>query len=374
MKVIITSTSEITKVQVNKVLSNLQNVKGPISFEVQNYNFSDSIEKYTDDKLNGVIHEHYELETINSICNSFRVDKKISIDTILVVITSNKLVTEIALHKNILSFFYDRNIIVRDNNWIGCDKIDPNIILAHQIVENIFQVLSGLKFSDFSAFHFEPQTCINDFCNNEYELQYKIRSAHICISCLENSVINGMESIYLSQIQNLLSFFRDEISGYKSFLSNKKLDNIKINKDGDITIGGKEIKLTSITKTIYIFFLIYKGLSFRAVELKNYEKLLESIYLMFTNTDKTKPVQTLIGKGTDRPHTDTLKEHRYKIKKLIKEVLGNELSDLYKIGSYSKPINTITKYFSVFPKNTLFEVEIDEKFLENIGYKKNHAS
>lgn len=374
MKVIITKTSEITKVQVNKVLSNLQKVKGPISFEVLNYNFSDSIEKYTNDNLDGVIHEHYELETINSICNSFRGDKKISKDTILVVITSNKLVTEIALYKNILSFFYDRNIIVRDNNWIGCDKIDPNIILAHQIIENIFQVLSGLKFSDFSAFHFEPQTCINDFCNNEYELQYKIRSAHICISCLENSVNNGMESIYLSQIQNLLSFFRDEVSGYKSFLSNKKLDNIIINKDGDITIGGKEIKLTSTTKTIYIFFLIYKGLSFRPIELKEYEKLLESIYLMFTNTDKTKPIQTLIGKGTDRPHTDTLREYRYKIKNFIKEALGNELSELYKIGSYSKPINTTIKHFSVFPKNTLFEVEIDEKFLEDIGFKKNHAS
>ena len=67
MKVIITRTSEITKVQVNKVLSNLQNVKGPISFEVLNYNFSDSIEKYTNDNLDGVVHEHYELEIINSI-------------------------------------------------------------------------------------------------------------------------------------------------------------------------------------------------------------------------------------------------------------------------------------------------------------------
>ena len=184
MKVTIIGTSEITKIQIQKVFNILNKVKGPISFEVLNCDFSSSIKEYSDRELNGIIPDYYELETISSICESFRKDYNLSRENILVVITQNKLISELAIHKNIFSYFYEKNIVVRDNDWIGCDKIDPNIILAHQIVENVFQILSGLRFNNLSFFHSEPQSCINDFCDNEYELQYKIRSAHIRMSCL----------------------------------------------------------------------------------------------------------------------------------------------------------------------------------------------
>lgn len=367
MRIQVTGTPEIKQKQIKEIVDFLNKTKGPLLFNQLKTINDNSLQNFADQYWNGDRTRPFDFENVNLICNLYRDTNTIPKEDIVVVLTSRQILCEFITEKHFFSYFDNNNIIVRDNNWKGCDKIDPNMVLAHQIIENVFQILAGYKLQSYSDFHYQSESCINDFCNNEYELQYKIRGAHICENCINRAVNNGMEILTLSQIQKLISSIRDNISSYRSFLLKSKLTDIEINKNGDITIGDKKIDLTPITKTIYIFFLIYKGESFRAIELKKHEKLLESIYLMFTNTSSTKPVKTLIGQGTDRPNTDTLKEHRYKIKKTISSVLGNELSELYKVGSYSQQTNTIFKYFSHFPKNSSFNININKDFIKYLN-------
>jgi len=111
---------------------------------------------------------------------------------------------------------------------------------------------------------------------------------------------------------------------------------------------------------------MYKGKSFRPYHLKSYVKELESIFLIFKNTDSTKPVHTLFRNDSMRSNTDTLKEHRYNIKKAIKKVLGEQLSEIYKIGSFTQYEGDTYSYYSQIPSNASFKIDIDPLFLKHI--------
>lgn len=74
-----------------------------------------------------------------------------------------------------------------------------------------------------------------------------------------------------------------------------------------------------------------------------------------------------MGEDSNRKKTDTLKDHRYNIKKAIKDVIGEQLSELYKIGSHSSEKGSTKYYYSEFPKNTAFKINIDQNFLKHIG-------
>jgi len=363
MTIHITKTPGMGRNMVPNILNLLNNLNGPLTFSSTGRITNKTIEKYQNDNHLDVLY----YEDINKICNTIREKYTIPSEDIVVILTSRKILCSYITSKNWFSFFKNNNIVVRDNNWEGCDKIEPEKIMAHQIIENVFQILAGYQILLHNEFHHQSESCINDFCNNEYEIQYKIRAAHICDDCQSKAINNGMSLEILFQIINNISMIRDEISNHKTIIDRINLKNIFIKSNGDIEIGDKKIKLPPITKTVYVFFLKYKGESFRPNLLKRYVKELESIFLIFKNTDSTKPVHTLFGDDSNRSTTDTLKEHRYNIKRAIKKVLGEQLAELYKVGSFTKYEGSTYFYYSTIPNNTSFKVEIDPMFLRQIG-------
>jgi len=363
MKIHITGTPEIKKKQISEIVTFLNKSNGPLKFSSLENIPDESIQTYRRVEQQDVIN----FIDINNICEIYRPTKSVSTEDILVVLTTRKMLCPYVTIKNWFSFFKGKNIIVRDNNWKGCDKVKPEIVMAHQIIENVFQILAGYQIQSFNDFHFQGKSCINDLCSNEYELIHKIRGAHICEDCQNKATNNGMIPEIFFQIINIIEMIRNEISNHKSYVDRIELKNIFINSNGDIEIGDKKIVLPPIAQTVYVFFLMYKGESFRPYTLKKYVKELENLFLIFKNTESTKPVHTLFGESSTRSKTDTLKEHRYNIKKAIKKVLGEQLSEIYKIGSYSKKERSIYSYYSLFPNNTSFNVEIDPIFLRLIG-------
>ena len=363
MKIHITGTPEIKKKQISEIVTFLNKSNGPLEFSSLENITNESIQTYRKDEPE----KNIDFIDINNICKIYRDSNPVPAEDILVVLTNRKMLCEYVTIKNWFSFFSGNNIIVRDNNWKGCDKINPEKIMAHQIIENVFQILAGYQIQSPNDFHYQSESCINDFCSNEYEIQHKIRAAHICDDCRNKALKNGMSPDTFFQIINIISMIRDEVSNNKSIVDKIELKNIFIKSNGDVEIGDKKIILRPIAKTIYVFFLMYKGESFRPYNLKSYVKELESIFFMYKNTDSTKPVHTLFRNDSMRSNTDTLKEHRYNIKKAIKKVLGEQLSDIYKIGSYTKDEGSTSFYYSLIPNNTSFKVEIDPKFLKQIG-------
>lgn len=368
MRIQVTGTPEIKQKQIKEIVDFLNKTKGPLLFNQLKTINDNSLQNFADQYWNGDRTRPFDFENVNSICNLYRDKNTIPKEDIVVVLTSRKILCEFITEKHFFSYFDNNNIIVRDNNWKGCDKINPNMVLAHQIIENIFQILAGYKLQSYNDFHFQSESCINDFCNNEYELQYKIRGAHICSDCSERATNNGMDPRVYIQISNIISQIRDEISTLKMFLNNIKLKDLNVTAEGNVEIGSEPIELTAISKTIYVFFLIHRGESLSLYNLKNYKNQLERILLIFSKSESTKPINTLLGVDSNRKNTDTLKDHRYNIKKAIKNVIGEQLSELYKIGSHSSEKGSIKYYYSEFPSNTSFKVNIDQKFLKHIGF------
>ena len=374
MKIHVTGTSEIKTTQINEIVDFLNKTKGPLEFFNLDKIYQKTIDKSSSESNRSYYKGNYSFEDLNNIAKTFRRESDLNDKDILVVLTTTKILSDIVTDKNWFSFFEGNNIIVRDNNWKGCDNIKSDYIIAHQIIENIFQIISGLKLYDKYEldFHLESQSCINDFCKNELEIQYKLRTGHICKECLIKAINNGVEKNTLSQLVNTLMSIRDSISDYKSILNDYDFnyEEISISEEGIVSIGGKKIPFNYISRTLYIFFLLYKGKSFKASQLKNYVKLLESIYLHVKNTDSTKSINTLLGDESFRKNTDTLKDHRYNIKKSLNTVLGKELSDIYKIGSFSKIEGAKYSYYSQIPFKDNIKVDFSQQFLNNIRFEK----
>lgn len=366
MRIQVTGTPEIKQKQIKEIVAFLNRTKGPLLFNQLKTINDDSLQAFANQYWNGDRTRPFDFENVNSICNLYRDENTIPKEDIVVVLTSRRILCEFITEKHFFSYFDNNNIIVRDNNWKGCDKINPNMVLAHQIIENVFQILAGYKLQSYNDFHFQSESCINDFCNNEYELQYKIRGAHICENCSERAAANGMDHQVYIQISSIISLIRDEISTLKTFFQNIKLKDINVTAEGNVEIGNKPVELTAISKTVYVFFLLHIGESLRSYDLESYKNQLERIFLIFSKSTSTKPIATLLGKDSSRKKTDTLKDHRYNIKKAIKNVIGEQLSELYKIGSYTKENGSVKLYYSEFPKNTAFKINIDQNFLKHI--------
>ena len=104
---------------------------------------------------------------------------------------------------------------------------------------------------------------------------------------------------------------------------------------------------------------------------------MSSIYRTIKKTGSDSPIQTLLGTKIDengntiviRDYDKTkkiIKDKRNEIKQELKAVIGEELSEIFKIGSTRKTIAGRVEHCSIFPDNERLRVEIDPEFLEMI--------
>jgi hypothetical protein len=198
-------------------------------------------------------------DQIVNLCGHYRFDENIEIDSFVVVLSSKKLDFAFHTNKKWFSYFSLKDIVVRTYDWDEYTNNKPHIAIAYQVIENIFQSLSGYRYNMFNYFHNPAKSCINDFCRNEYEIEHKLRSGYICKSCLQNAVDNSTSIEVLTQVKAYLNFFRDELLEYKSLLETIGIPNMAISADGVIYIGGKEIDIEYLPRTFYIFSIINRG-------------------------------------------------------------------------------------------------------------------
>ncbi len=367
MRVYITSTPEIKEFEIQKVVGLLNKQNGPLEFLASEILNQDLV--YTS-ILNS---QTLSFDEIIEISEMYRTRFNIDSESILVTLSSLKLDFSFYTNKKWFSYFKGNNIIVRTNDWEEYSENKPYIAISHQIIENIFQSLSGYVFEEYDYFHKRAKGCINDFCENEYEIEYKLRSGIICKTCLERAAENQLPFGILNQIQSLLNQFRDEILDFKSILNAYSLPSLVISDNGEISIGDKNIKMEYVPKTLYIYMLLNRGKEITFKNLKNNHEKLSSIYRTLKNTGTDKPILNLIGREINKfgeivmvrdeeKSKKILKDKRFEIKQNLKKVIGEEMSEIFKVGSTKTIISGITEHCSIFPYDERVKVEISEQF------------
>jgi hypothetical protein len=374
MQVYIIGTPEVTNKFIKGVVDLLNECPGPLKF-VGN-------ESVAADYFSNIIGDNNDspmitFDQILNLCGHYRFDENIEIDSFVVVLSSKKLDFAFQTNKKWFSYFSLKDIVVRTYDWDEYTNNKPHIAIAYQIIENIFQSLSGYRYNMFNYFHNPAKSCINDFCTNEYEIEHKLRSGYICQSCLQVAVDNSTSIEVLTQIKAYLNFFRDELLEYKSLLETIGIPNMSISAEGIISIGGKEVDIEYVPRTFYIFSILNRGQEITFKYLKENHSKLSSIYRTIKKTGSDRPILTFLGTEIDangntiiiRDSDKTkkmIKDKRNEIKTGLKAVVGDELSEIFKIGSTRRIFEGKVEHCSIFPENERLRVEIDPEFLEMI--------
>lgn len=374
MQVYITGTPEVTSRLINRVVDLLNKCQGPLKFVAH--------ESLTASYFLNIVGDNNDspmitFDQIVNLCDHYRFDENIEINSFVIVLSSIKLDFAVIESKKWFSYFSLKDIVVRTYDWDEYTNNKPHIAIAYQVIENIFQSLSGYRYNMFNYFHRPAKGCINDFCKNEYEIEYKLRSGHICQSCLQVAVDNSTSIEVLTQVKGYLNFFRDELLDFKSVLETIGIPTLAISADGIISIGGEEIDIEYVPRTFYIFSILNRGQEITFNYLKENQGKLSSIYRTIKKTGSDSPIQTLLGTKIDkngntvviRDYDKTkkiIKDKRNEIKTELKAVIGDELSEIFKIGSTRKTIGGRVEHCSIFPDNERLRVEIDPEFLEMI--------
>lgn len=378
MNVYIASTPGVDSSIFESTFKLLNSVPGPLKFNSLNkIDLSYIVELKPDSEYSKFQITFFELE---EIAEKLRNKNKLSSNDFIVILTELKLDFTFISNKDWFGYFNGKNIFVRTYGWEEYSKNKPQITIAHQVIENIFQSLSGYKFERLTGYHKRAIGCINDFCHNDYDIELKLRAAYICRSCIEVAVQNNVGIDVLNQIKRFISFFRDDLLDYESIIELIGIPELKIDENGDIFIGGKEIQMDPIDKTLYIYSIIRRGDKISSRYLKDSIRSLEKLYFAIKrNAMSNGPVYKLVGKVLKDNETDeyedidkgamkkNIKDKRNTIKTAISNAVGEEIAQIYKIGSVKCNEGFYVEFCSIFPENEQLKIQIDEKLVQIVN-------
>lgn len=353
MKVHLTAIPEVDPKLLKDTLEFLSKIGGPIEYKdlgiLELAPFSKTFKEFENiEKLN-------EISFDTAILLGQRVQFKFNIpdEDFLVILTKKKLGSPIEEPKSWFSYFSENIIVIRDNELDFFSKRYWPYIYAHQVAENVFQLLSGLSIKDAATFtHFTPRGCLNDFCNQHSQIEFKLRMAHICQECLSKAYSNKINPHFLRQIKDTIDAVRIKLDNFKENFSIDELSPVVVNNKGEILIGDVEIQLKGLTKALYMLFLKNPEIAFANHQLKSHKDELKSIYSKIKGGDSNGPLYKLLGLDESgentigQVNTEVFKNHRYFISKELKSKLGAAKYEFYQIKSWRKKAENKPQFYN----------------------------
>ncbi len=377
MKVFITGTPTVDINLINNVVELLSKVKGPISFHelepLEKENIQLVVRQFDE---GGVKTEKLEFDELINISQLYRIKYNIAKDDFIVILTSIQMVHQFGVKtsKNWFSYFRNNNIIVKTVGWERLVDNKMNVAISHQVIENIFQTLLEFGFYDF---HHDSKSCINDFCENEVEITYKLMSCRICNDCLNAAFGKNIKLEILDQIRESLNLLRDRFQIFESLDDKIKEEAsnsiIEVTKDLRFIFDGIEVKFQPIHKTIYLFFLLNVNERIRTSSLRasNYSNKLVKIHSLVKKGLSEKAIYTLLGLKHEEGHLvnanlgdinkDLLKDYRHDIFKMLNSSLGRAKSEYFRIDSFLEE-KGFANLLSLHPN----QIKIDNSILLNL--------
>lgn len=344
MNVHLIKTPEYGKIQFEEVFELLSSFHGPLRFFLNEYAFSEEdfpfLKRYRPEFTFKNVHDTKMVDYIReagfplswrelfSLCDYFRNIFLIPEEDFVVLLTNRK---------NSLNWFshvHGRNVFVHIGDWGYYTRSNPKYPIAYQVVENVMQSLMELDVTGEmdDCIHMEAIGCMNDFCRNKEQILLKLRTADICQLCQDKMKQKQIPNALINQVHEIFEGIRKELLFKQNYNFPTEPGVIEVSARLKITIpdfNNLELRLNPLFKTLYIFFLRHPE-GVRLKDLVDFRKEFVELYGQLTNTDDNNAIQDNIN-DLINPHSNSFSQKKSKINKIITDLLGNELSEFYKI-------------------------------------------
>jgi hypothetical protein len=339
MNVYITCTPEFSFEKLEETVSLLASIPGELKF-IKGKPLTQGLYRRLNKKFEDVnqisslsFEEFFDLVQGYREIEEQKEPRKISDDDFVILISSIK------NNKNWFSAFNNRNIFIHGVEWDLISDVDEKYGIAYQCIENIFQSLIELNIENTMlepSIHQTSIGCINDFCRNKPEILMKLQSATICPSCYERCVSKGINDNVMTHIISIMEEIRKEFVISKKFLKQASLEKVKVDEQGNITIGGKVIEMQLLPRVMYIGFL--KNIEGIPSDKKCENKdLFEEIYKKIKKNPDELAIQKMCCskikyENSIERRKPTFETYRSKIKMAIKREIGQTLASYYSVN------------------------------------------
>jgi hypothetical protein len=230
------------------------------------------------------------------------------------------------------SAFSGKNVFVDANGWEYLTDNDGKYGIAYQVVENIFQSLSGIDINDVDNepnIHGRSIGCINDMNGLEKaDVLLKLRVGFICPSCKKKATENGVDDNLLYQIQKIIQYIKDELM--KDVLINPEVkpEKVEVLEKGKIKIGTKEIVIEALPNTLFIFFLENPDGIIVGTMSSRKDEVLE-IYRKIKKSGEMEKIQKLCQSYDKKENENHFYNIKWDLNKTLVEQLGRRESEFY---------------------------------------------
>lgn len=170
MRIRIARTINLHRRILNKVVSELSFIDGPMKFIKENppLMFQEN---------------EFDWNVFFEKCSEYRQEHNFDENDFLIVLT------ELRNNANWFSFFStngERTIFVHASDWEQYVYSDSEFPIAYEVIANILQLLSFNKLGEsfLKYAHKQPIGCVNDMCYWKPDITFKLRTGDICIDCL----------------------------------------------------------------------------------------------------------------------------------------------------------------------------------------------
>ena len=259
MNIYISGTPSVSSDILNQTVKYLNSFKGDLKFKKAKLLTNQNLKILFNSKVNIDSFMFNDLEKISTF---WRASNEIDFDSYVVFLSDFKLdIESYNIGKKWFSFYENKDIVVKTYDWENYTQSKTYLAIAHQIIENLFQSLSGFRIkseTDYDMFHFDNHTvCINNFTIFEEQIKMKLLSGVVCEICTAKFLAkNRNNQYYFKQIDDTLEGIRKELK-IKVKEAESTFNDVNVKEDGSIHINGNEVIFPyKYLHYIYLFFLI----------------------------------------------------------------------------------------------------------------------
>lgn len=288
MKVHITYTPDVDRMQVKKIVKKISEINGPIQFESTPSVSFDKLEQFIGPFVN---QQPLEFETFFNICNYYRANKSLIHNDFVVVLTT------LTNRQFWFSNFDKRNIFININEWNYLKNTLRNNAISYQIIGNIFHSLIGIdsnNFRDDPKAHKISIGCISDYCNNKSEILLKFRTGYICDDCIRNFNQRVTDKGVIKQIYLIIQELRKSFVEFEFEEVALQPLPLRIDDNLEVYIGDKNIHLQPLLKTLYFYTLLNPdGIKSDKLRNKLSRELISTIYKKINGYNENRSFESL---------------------------------------------------------------------------------
>ena len=373
MKVHLIKSPEYEVENYKKVVTLLKSVSGPIKFFGTTYEFNKAAFYFLQYDLTDIHPFKYSSETskikfepkrgkplsweeLFELCNNYRQTFNIPDEDFVVLLTKRK---------NALNWFSasespdKKNIFVHTAEWkyyTDFDKLECEYPIAHQVAENIFQILMKVDIINVpnKHAHYPSICCINDVCPDKLEVIHKLKSGGICEACIEE-IKNQIPDYNISrQLKLILNKVRDRFDELVFESIKPQGSSITISESNVSFVShNKSIPLSELRIALYVFFLIKtpeKGMTLKELRTEeNRAKLIEIYKDIAPNHDDDRcdrVISDLLAKK------NAFSENKSTINRIIKKAFNDD--------------NLSSRYIISGGKGDAYKIDIENRHQVNI--------